>query len=384
MRRRLVARPTQLTSAVNLLDRHIIVRFLTNFLLLMGLLFVFAISIDVVVQFDKFADAAREVSERDGRWYPLVLAHAILDFHGPRVFQFFAFMTGLVGIAAAGFTLVQMHRARELVAIMAAGVPLHRVLAAILVAQFGVVVVQLLDQEFVLPHLASKLVREHDAILQPGIETFEVPLMRDADGDLLYLGSFDPRIGRADSLLVLTRDDTGTASARITAPRATWDAERSGWSLEEGRRMAMLSSEERLGDRVAVDFWATDLSPRMLQARRSLNFAQMLSLSQLRGLRDQGSGVDGRLERTIFGRFSGALVNILVPAIVIPFFLLRSPAAGMLQQSLRAAAVAIPLLIGAVAAMTVAIPGLPPAVGAFVPVVVLLPLAVARLAYLRT
>ena len=248
----------------------------------------------------------------------------------------------------------------------------------------GVVTLQLLDQEFLLPRLAPKLVREHNAILQPGIETFEIPLMRDAAGNLLYLGSFDPRTGRAESLLVLTRDESGTASARITAPRARWDAARSGWTLEAGRRIAMLANEERLGERVEVDFWATDLSPRMLQARRSLNFAQMLSLSQLRDLRDQGSGVDGRLERTIFGRFSGALVNILVPAIVIPFFLLRSPAAGMLQQSLKAAAVAIPLLIGSLAAMTVAIPGLPPAVGAFVPVIVLLPCAVARLAYLRT
>ena len=45
MCRRLVARATQLNPFVNLLDRHIIVRFLANFLLLMGLLFVFAISI---------------------------------------------------------------------------------------------------------------------------------------------------------------------------------------------------------------------------------------------------------------------------------------------------------------------------------------------------
>ena len=163
MCRRLVARATQLNPFVNLLDRHIIVRFLANFLLLMGLLFVFAISIDVVVQFDRFADAARERTSTTGESYAFVLGLAILDFHGPRIFQFFAFMTGLVGIGAAGFTLVQMHRSRELVAIMAAGIPLHRVAAAILIAQAGIVLLQLVDQEFVLPKLASKLVREHDS-----------------------------------------------------------------------------------------------------------------------------------------------------------------------------------------------------------------------------
>ena len=129
---------------MNLLDRHIIARYLANFVLLMGLLFVFAISIDVVVQFDRFADAARERTSSTGENYAFVLGLAILDFHGPRIFQFFAFMTGLVGIGAAGFTLVQMHRTRELVAIMAAGVPLQRVAAAIMVAPILIRILALL------------------------------------------------------------------------------------------------------------------------------------------------------------------------------------------------------------------------------------------------
>jgi len=122
----------------------------------------------------------------------------------------------------------------------------------------------------------------------------------------------------------------------------------------------------------------------MLLARYSLNFAQMLSLSQLRDLQAQGGAASTRIERTIFGRFSGALVNLIVPAIVLPFFLVRSPSTGMLLQSLKAAATAIPLLVGALVAMTIAIPGLPPGVGAFVPVAILLPVATARLVYLRS
>ena len=369
---------------MNLIDRHIIVRYLSNFVLLLGLLFVFAISIDVVVQFEKFSDAAREVAERDGRSYPMMLIFAVLDFHGPRIFQFFAFMTGLVGIAAAGFTLVQMYRTRELVAIMAAGVPLHRVVAAILVAQFGLVVLQLLDQEFVLPRLASRLVREHRAILEPGVQQFEVALMRDGGGSLLYAASLASRTESAESILILERDEGGTTGGRIAADAAVWDEAREGWVLEGGRQMSAISDENLQADRVDVDFWKTDLSPRMLLARRSLNFAQMLSLSQLRDLQEQGGTGDARIERTIFARFAGALVNILVPAIVMPFFLLRSPSSGMLLQSLWAAAVSIPLLLGSIAAMTVALPGFPPGVGAFLPVAILLPVAVARLAYLKS
>lgn len=375
---------SQLNTNVSLLDRHIIVRYLSNFVLLFGLLFVFAIAIDVVVQFDRFADAAGEVAEETDRSFGLVLAEAIVDFHAPRIFQFFAFMTGLLGIAAAGFTVVQMHRSRELVAIMAAGVPLHRVAAALLAAQFGLVLLQLADQELVLPRVASRLVREHDSILSPGIETFEVPLMRDSSGDLMYASSLDPQAGRIESLLVLQRDDVGTAVSRLVARSATWDEASGSWVLEEGREMDIVNGEENVAERGTVEAWATDLSPRMLLARYSLNFAQMLSLSQLRDLREQGGAASARIERTIFGRFSGALVNLIVPAIVLPFFLVRSPSAGMLGQSLRAAATAIPLLVAALVAMTIAIPGLPPGVGAFVPVAVLLPIAVARLVYLRS
>ena len=369
---------------MNLLDRHIVVRYLSNFMLLFGLLFVFAISIDVVVQFDSFSDAAKARAEATSTAYPLVLAHAILDFHAPRIFQFYAFMTGLVGIGAAGFTLVQMHRTRELVAIMAAGVPLQRVAAAILAAQLGIVLLQLADQELVLPRLAARLVREHESILQPGIETLEAPLMRDGNGDLLYARTVDPRTGDAASVLVLERDEDGDSVARITADRAEWDEAASGWRLENGMRMGTDSAEGRTADRSPIDFWETDLSPRMLMTRRSLNFAQMLSLAQLRELRDAGSTTDARLERTIFGRFSGALVNLLVPIIAIPFFLVRNPGVAMLSRSLQAAVVTIPLLIGALAAMTVAIPGLPAGVGAFLPVALLLPVAIARMAYLET
>lgn len=375
---------SQLNINVSLLDRHIIARYLSNFILLFGLLFVFAIAIDVVVQFDRFADAAGEVAEETGRWFGFVLVEAIIDFHAPRIFQFFAFMTGLVGIAAAGFTIVQMHRSRELVAIMAAGVPMHRIAAAILAAQFGLILLQLVDQELVLPRVASRLIREHDSILAPGIETFEVPLMRGSGGDLMYASSLDPEAGRLDSLLVLRRDDVGTAVSRLVASSAIWDEATSSWILEGGREMDIVNGEEQLAERVEVEAWSTDLSPRMLLARYSLNFAQMLSLSQLRDLREQGGAASARIERTIFGRFSGALVNLIVPAIVLPFFLVRSPSAGMLLQSLRAAATAIPLLVAALVAMTIAIPGLPPGVGAFIPVAVLLPVAIARFVYLRS
>ena len=56
-----------------LLDRFVILRFLSNFLVLFGLLFMFVISIDVIVQFDEFSDTAEEIAEKENRSYAAVL-----------------------------------------------------------------------------------------------------------------------------------------------------------------------------------------------------------------------------------------------------------------------------------------------------------------------
>ena len=97
-----------------------------------------------------------------------------------------------------------------------------------------------------------------------------------------------------------------------------------------------------------------------------------------------GGGQDQiRLDRVIYGRFSGAIVNLLMLIIAIPFFLVREPA-NMLQQSLRASIVVIPILIGSLATMTLQLPGLSPGVSTFLPVAVLLPIAIGRIAYLKS
>ena len=54
-----------------LLDRYILFRFLTNFMLLYVLLFVFAVSIDMVMALDRFVDALahlapKAIGVRDG------------------------------------------------------------------------------------------------------------------------------------------------------------------------------------------------------------------------------------------------------------------------------------------------------------------------------
>jgi hypothetical protein len=109
----------------------------------------------------------------------------------------------------------------------------------------------------------------------------------------------------------------------------------------------------------------------------------MLSTPQLLELRD-GGGPDRTLAgRLLAARVLGPIVNLLVLIATIPYFLLREPR-GMLGQSLRAAAFAVPVSITALTLTTVPISGMPPLLGAAIPAALLMPWAAWRLSALRS
>jgi hypothetical protein len=195
---------------MRILDRTIVARFLWNFTVLFVLLFVFAASIDVILQLEKYLRVAAANVEL-GRYPNKAVAFAgmIVEFHGPRVFQFFQFMVGLLAVGAMGFTFSQMHRTRELVAIMAAGVPLRRCTWAVLAAALALNVVAVLNQELLLPRFADRLMLDHLDLGRADRGSFPVTLTRDGSGNLLYASKFDPESGRITGFLGLERDEGG-------------------------------------------------------------------------------------------------------------------------------------------------------------------------------
>lgn len=374
-----------------LLDRFVVGRFLGSFVLLFGILFLLAVSLDVILQIDEFVDAAKRAMEA-GRYETLAgaISMAVLNFHGPRFFQFYGFMLGLTSVAAMGFTLASMVKHRELVALMSAGVGLVRVGLAIILGAFALNLLGLVNSEVLVPRLAPLLLREHNSILAAGVREYEVPLTRDAANALLRASSFDPKQGRLSGVLIIRRDEAGRASERITAAAATYEEEPGGWRLEGGESIVIRAGDEPVatGDRAMqerrpAEFFESDLSPKTLLVRRSAQYSQMLSLAEIAALR-QGSGPEADvLARAYYGRFAQVAVNLLILVIALPCFLLREPR-PLLGSSVQAAVIAVPGILGSIAIMTIEVPGLPPALSTFLPAAILLPVAVARLVWLRT
>lgn len=373
-----------------LLDRYILFRFGVNFAILFSLLFVFAVSIDIMLNVDKFVDGARKLAGPEGGIVDFAshLVSLVVDFQGPRFFQFYAYLHGLVAIGAMSFTLAQMHRHRELVAVMASGLSLHRVAMPFIVAMFVLSMVQLLNQELMLPRVAPLLLRDHRDAGDRGVERFEVLFTPDGRGNLLAAPSFDPATYTLTNPTVLERDAAGRTVRRVTAASAAWSEENQHWVLTDGRavtpRSDPVTTAPESNTDSAIQSYKTDLTPQALLVRRYNQFATMLSMDHISQML-QSPRVDDRdaLLRHYYSRFSSILINLLVLALSLPCFLLREPA-NLLKQSVLCAALSIPATVGAAIGMMVELPGIPPAAGVFLPVIALTFLALFPWTFLKT
>lgn len=374
---------------MTILDRHIALRILGNFILLFLLLYLFAVVIDVMLNLDAFTEAAsRALPEDVGSFRKILTSTTLaLGYQLPQLFQFYAWLWGILVIGATAFTIAQMSRHRELVALLASGWNLQRITIPILVVTSGLGVLQILNQELVMPHMAPLLLRTHQQAGQAGVRSFPIPITVDSSRRLLQASDFDPTSERLLQPNFIERTTEGLAIRRIRAESADWDPTSESWILQEGVATSLERPKgevARAGRPEIIESVETDLSPRLLLMRRHGALAGMLSVSQINTLLD---GFETResdaLRRSLWSRFVIIAVNILIVLIALSFFLDRCPV-GLLQRSVICAGVVLPLYIVSAAFMLVPIPGLSPMVSAFLPLVLLLPLGLARFAWMRT
>ncbi|MCB1282212.1 MAG: LptF/LptG family permease, partial [Salinibacterium sp.] len=152
---------------MTLLDRYIARQYLFNTLLLLVILGGFVVTIDVSLNINRFGRQAAELaSQQHAGGDPSDLRVATLtvfliaDLWWPRLLQLFNFMLGLVLVGAMGFTCAQLVRHRELVAVLAGGQSLIRLSRPIFIVAIGLTLVQVVNQEVMLPRIAPLLTRD--------------------------------------------------------------------------------------------------------------------------------------------------------------------------------------------------------------------------------
>jgi len=374
------------------LDRYIARQYFTNILFLFVLLFSFVVTIDLALNLHRFINVLNKTPGAAslstlGRFVRTI--DLVADLWWPRLLQLFVFLSGMVLVGAMGFTVSQLVRHRELVAMMAGGVSLRRVARPIVVVAALVTALQVVDQEVFVPRIAPLLTRDQNDAGKHDLKQFPVPLTEDGQGRLFYAAQFDPATRTLGSARVWERDASRRMTRIVSAPSATW---RDGTWVFEGATVDVMGAPlgqatvAPAGSPSTTVTVATDLDPKALTLKHYSSFSQSLSwgeLTEMLRTPNLEQRLHDRLIRIKYGRVSTVIANFLTLLIVLPFFLMREPK-NMVVQSLKCAPVGICSLLGSVLGASAAIPGVPPGVGVFLPVVLLAPIAVASMGSMRT
>ncbi len=400
------------------IDRYIIRQFLINFVILAVVLLSFFVLVDLVFALDEFVEAGRVWAERwaggddadePGRWQRFLgTLWAIADFYGPMLLLIICWLAGLLVSTAMGFTLTNLSRSGELIAMVTSGLSMHRLAAPIVVTSALLIGLTLLDQELLIPKLASKLARKHSQVAEPMVDTWAVPYTPDSGLNLFRAATFDPDDGVLRDITVLVRGKNGRLSCRISAEHGQWDAQRGGWSLTTMKVRAMQQDHAQprptagaveqdcatLKDADAraeclcgrtrhTGFITTDLSPQVLRVRRAELFTEFLSLRELGELMNNPAAEADRVQKIMHKRFSLIVVNILIVVMGLPFFLTREPT-NVFLQTVKAGGVCLVAWGGGFMLLHLNLPGVSPVVAAWLPVVFLLPISALLMMSVKT
>ncbi|MBX3359676.1 MAG: LptF/LptG family permease [Phycisphaeraceae bacterium] len=397
---------------MTILDRYIARQYIINTAVLLFVLFAFVVTIDVAFNIERFIAAAEALdpnNKTSGVRLSVVTVFLIADLWWPRLLQLFNFLIGLVLTASMGFTLTQLVRHRELVAVLASGVSLYRVARPITIVTVAVLLVQVINQEAVIPRLAENglLTRDYRDAGPKGFALFEVPMVADGQGNIFYAVKFDKNTDSMQTVHVWQRGPEGQAVRRLSAPLAVWRPAEPGpggaWELRgvsvvplrpsspgsPASPAATPPSPATPGAEPApgsVALVQTDLDPTRLLLHRYSGFSQSLSwgqISQMLASKFIDEPTRNRLERVRWGRLALLVSNVLAILINLPFFLTREPK-NMVIQSLKCAPVGLVTMMGGVLLTSWSLPGLPPQFGVFLPVLILAPVAILRITSMET
>jgi lipopolysaccharide export system permease protein len=303
---------------MKLLDKYVAKNFLVGYGIAFSVLMGLRIIIDLFVNLDEFAEHT-ELGF-------FAVAGNILSFYALQSTLYFRDFSGMITVVAAVFSLGKMVKSNELVAVMASGVSLKRVIVPIVILALVLTCALIIDQELIIPPLSSKLVRSHDAI--PGEETYDVDFISDANGALICAQGFGVKNSTIYNPTILLRRRIPnslrwTVTARISADRAVYNTKSGYWDLINGR----YTEKESAKAPEPIDFFESDLTPEDMPIRHRAKYKTLLSSRQLSILAAHGTKVKdlAQLYSQKHFRITDPIINLVMLMISLPILVCRDP-----------------------------------------------------------
>lgn len=347
---------------VSTIDKYVLMSFLKNYAISLFVLVGLYVVLDMVFNFDEFVQVSGQTigEETVTIWQTIQI---VALYYGHQSFRVFNYLAGVVPVVATAFTLMRMSRFNELAALLAAGVPLGRVAAPIIVASLILNNALLfVNQEFVVPGMINQLTRDRGE-LQSELENRVLRAMPDSQNGLLFAGAYSAaKDGAPATLEIVDHFDIGEKTiTHITADRATYNPSTNVWSLENGQSVQIAAGGGSRGTPQAVTVIPqSTITPETIALFVSRgDFVDLLSTTRINQLLSMRTSV-GRLDllRVRDARWANYILNVILVLLTIPCVLTREP------TQLRTAAARVFLLVGLCMAtifVTQSLAGQPPA-----------------------
>ncbi len=303
---------------IKILDKYIAKNFLTGYGISFAVLIGLRVIIDLFVNLDQFTEHADLGT--------FVVIQNITTFYAAQITLYFRDFAGMITVIAAAFSLGKLVRNNELVAMMASGVSLKRVIAPIIVLAIILTAILVANQELLIPHLAPQLVRRHDAL--PGQETYDVRFIHDKNGSLILASQFDVKTSTMHDPTIITRtrgdnDIIWEVTGRIDAQKAVYNSQTDLWEFIDG----YFTPTGPTASRQPVETYQSDITARNLPVRRAADNKTLLSSSQISSLARQQTQVkdQAQLYSQKHFRITEPIINLVLLMISLPILVCRDP-----------------------------------------------------------
>ena len=326
---------------MKILDRYILFLFLKNYLISMTVLIGMYVVMDMVLRFNDIVAVEKQVGG-SGLASVAQTLEDVANYYFYQSFAIFVQMSGIIPVVAAAFTLTRLSRFNELVAFLAAGVPMLRIVRAIVVTGMLLNVLLIAIQELVLPTMIPQLVRSHDEMHQAAGKEYPIRAMQVDESSILISAQYDPTTRSMRDLDVIERNADLLPVAHLLATRATWNDKARDWDLTDGRYIQNLLPGQTPSQEQAVATYDGGVTPDGIELYRgsaSVEFLPIVKINQLINDPKKRYGAAG-LYKIKYLRLTQPIMNIVLLGLAIPAVLTFDP------KTLKTAATKCLFLIG--------------------------------------
>lgn len=365
---------------MKILDRYIARHFLWGYAIAFSVLVGMRIVIDLFVNLDEFAEHTDK-----GMWEVFRHTTTYYAIHTTLYFREFA---GVITVVAAAFSLGKLVRSNELIAIMASGVSLKRIVAPILVMALILTGVAVVNQEILIPRFSADLVRHRDQIA--GEDYYLAWFLADRN-DSLICGRFVTGEATFHDVTIITRQPMrerpgiSEVTGHIQADKAVYNRATRAWDLENGQ---FISADDNQGIEQRTQYQAEGLIPRDIPVLVMADDKSMLSWRQLGDLIAHNPRDIAQIYSQKNFRITEHLINLVILLVSLPVLLVRDPrsmkSAVMVSFGLTAACMVVTFGCKMLATEDTIFRSLTPEFWAWLPVFIFVPVAFIELDTMKT